>query len=314
MNAATVSAVGIISTFKRPRLLGRLLATLKDAGIRKVIVNDDGLDDETEAVCRAAPLPVQYHRPERNLGCGGGIGRALSIGLRDPNTTHFCLFDDDAEASPGSVSVLLEGMREAKAELGVPTVLNAEGHVQWFAGLQEPKAWKTIRRPGLTPEQYQAECGLEPVRFTWAPWPVMALSAGVVRECGYPREDFWFYVEDIEYSLRLTHRHLGVFVPGAICRHLPPVTSGGNEIEGPHYLRFCLMLQNLSYTCTRLRHARRALRHLPGNYLRFLRTFGPHPAVLRDMALAWWLGAVRGKPAGVPGFGLFKERLARLAK
>jgi GT2 family glycosyltransferase len=314
MDSASPSVIGIVTSCKRPRLVRRLLESLKDAGlIRKVILNDNGADDETEALCRTAPVPVQYHRPERNLGCGGGIGQALMLGLREDGVTHFCIFDDDAVAMPGAVATLVQGMQAAAAEVAVPLVTDAQGHVNWFPGLRQRDAWSTIRRPHLLPEQYQAACGLDPVPFTWAPWPIMALTPQVVRECGYPRDDFWFYVEDLEYSLRLTHRHRGVLVPGAVCRHMPPASSGGDGLEGSHYLRFCLLLQNLSYICTRLPHARRALRHLPGNYLRFLRTFGFNRSTVRDSWLAWWLGAVRGRPAGIPGGDSFKQRLLMLS-
>jgi hypothetical protein len=72
------------------------------------------------------------------------------------------------------------------------------------------------------------------------------------------------------------------------------------------------MLQNISYISTRLPHARRIFRHLPGNFRRFLRTHGCTPASLRDGWLAWWRGAVRGKPAGTPGFDGFKNRFLKL--
>jgi hypothetical protein len=140
----------------------------------------------------------------------------------------------------------------------------------------------------------------------------MAVSAQAVRQCGYPREDFWLCAEDIEFSMRLTYRNRGVLIPDSVCSHLPPPSSGGEEPGGAHYLRFCLLLQNLSYITTRLAHARRALKHLPGNYLRFIRTFGLNGATIRDASLAWWRGAVRGKPAGQPPFDGFKNRFLAL--
>lgn len=314
MASGSVSVVGVVAAYKRPGQLHSLLRSLRDAGpLSKVIVVDNGMDPQTEAVCREAPVPLLYHRPERNLGCGGGVARGLMLGLREAGVTHFCLFDDDAEATPGAVEALVQGMSGASADLAVPLIVNAEGHVSWFPGLKQRLAWKTIRRKSLTPGDYRHVCGLEPVPFAWSPWPVMALSARIVRECGYPRDDFWFVVEDVEYSLRLTWRHKGVLVPAAVCRHLPPPSSGGDEIEGSHYMRFCFLLQNFSYTSVRLPHGRRALRHLPGNFLRFLRTFGLSGPSVRDASLAWWRGAVCGKPAGIPGYDGFKRRFLGLA-
>lgn len=312
VGADAISVAGVVAAYKRPAMLRSLLESLKDARpLKKMIVVDNGFDAETEAICREQPFPVLYHRPEFNLGCGGGVARGLTLGLKEPGITHLCCFDDDALATPGAVEALMATMKDAGADAGVPLVVDAKGHVMWPPGLLERHAIQTIRREGLEPAQYRAECGLKPVAFSWAPWPTLALSTRVVQECGVPRDDFWLCAEDLEYTLRLTYRRRGVLAPAALCRHLPPETSGGDAIDGPHYLRFCLMLQNLSYISTRLPHGCRVLRHLPGNYLRFLRTFGCNTATARDVWVAWWRGGIRGKPAGTPGCDGFKERFLR---
>lgn len=311
MASEPASVIGVVAAYRRPEKLANLLNSLKgEKALTKVIVVDNGFDAETESVCRGASVAVMYYRPESNLGCGGGVARGLALGLKEQAVTHFCLFDDDSEITPGAIAALMEGMRVANAQLAVPLVVNPEGFVGWPPGLQEGKAWSVIRQPRLTPEEYLRQCGAMPVPFTWAPWPTILVSANVVRECGFPRDDFWFSVEDLEYTLRMTYRHRGVLVPSAVCRHLPPPSSGGDEIGGAHYLRFCLLLQNLSYICTRLPHARRALRHLPGNYLRFMRTFGVKGSTIRDSLAAWWRGGMCGKPSGVPGYDGFKERFS----
>jgi GT2 family glycosyltransferase len=308
-----ISVAGVVATFKRPAMLRSLLGSLREAGpLRKMIVVDNGFDAETEAVCREQAFPVLYHRPERNLGCGDGIGCGLRLGLEDPAITHFCCFDDDAEAGPGAVEALIGRMTAADAVVAVPLILDAQGLVSWTPGVLERRVQQTFRRGRVTPAQYRAACGNGPVPFSWAPWMALALSARVVRECGFPRTDFWMYAEDLEYTLRLTHRHRGVLVPAAVCRHLPPPTTGGEYVGSSHYLRSCLMLQNISYISTRLPHARRIFRHLPGNFRRFLRIHGCTPASMRDGWLAWWRGAIRGKPAGIPGFDGFKNRFLKL--
>jgi len=314
MSSDAISVAGVVAAYKRPEMLRSLLASLQESRyLRKMIVVDNGLDAEMEAICREQSYPVLYHRPECNLGCGGGVARGLQLALQDPAITHFCCFDDDAHATPGALEALMDGMIAAEADLAVPLIIDADGYIGWQAGLQDRLAWKTILRKRLLPEDYRAICGLKPVPFTWAPWTALALTPRVIRECGYPREDFWFCVEDLEFVLRLTYRHRGVMVPSAVCRHVPPPASGGNEVESGHYLRFCLSLQNLAYVSTRLPHGRRILRHLPGNYLRFFRTFGLKPATVRDVWLAWWLGGMRGQPAGIPGFDSFKQRFLKLA-
>ncbi len=313
VRSSPLCVVGVVAAYRRPAMLRNLLASLPgNESLRQVIVVDNGRDPEIELVSRQAPVPVLYYRPDRNLGCGGGVGRGLRLGVEQPEVTHVCTFDDDAEAGPGALDALVGGMASVSADVGVPLVLNCEGDITWIPGLCDARAWEVIRQPRLKPEDYYKRCGREPIPFSWAPWPMMAFTVRVVQECGYPREDFWLCAEDLEYSLRLTHHHTGVLVPNAMARHLPPMSVDWNRVGGPHYLRFCLMLQNLSYACTRLPYARRALRHLPGNYRRFLRTFGLNGSTLRDAGLAFWRGAFRGKPAGVPGADGFKNRFLAL--
>ncbi len=297
----------------RPALLRKLLGSLQEAGpLRKMIVVDNGFNAETETVCREQPFPVLYHRPERNLGCGGGIGCGLRLGLEDPAIDYLCCLDDDAEATPGAMQALIGGMIAADAALAVPLVTDAGGLVSWAPGLLAGQAQKLLRHGRVTPDQYRAACGLGPAPFSWAPGMALALSARVVRECGLPRADFWLCGEDLEYTLRLTYRHRGVMVPAAVCRHLPPPSTGGDYVGSPHYLHSCLMLQNTAYISTRLPHGHRILRNLPGNFARFVHAHGCNPKAFRDAWLAWWRGAVRGKPAGIPGFDGFKNRLLKL--
>src|SRR5689334_17180555 len=99
MDPDHVSVVGIVATYRRPVALRQLLDSLTDSTLlTKVIVVDNGFQDEAAIVCKQAPVPVDYHRPESNLGCGGGVARGLQLGLNAEGVTHFCLFDDDAQA------------------------------------------------------------------------------------------------------------------------------------------------------------------------------------------------------------------------
>jgi GT2 family glycosyltransferase len=313
MAADEISVIGVVAAYRRPECLCQLLASLHGSTLlAKVVVVDNGRQEAIAAVCSKAPMPVVYDRPASNLGCGGGVARGLQLALAEGSATHFCLFDDDAEATPGAVDRLVRGMQAASACIAVPLVLNEQDYVSWVPGLENWRAMGVIKRPRLAPADFYRLCGTDPVPFSWSPWPVMALSAAAVREKGYPREDFWVCAEDIEYSLRLTYHSRGVLVPQAVCRHLPPAASSGNELDSGHYLRFCLLLQNVAYLAMRLPHGRRAARHLPAVLFRFLLTFGLKPAVIRDALAAGWRGAIRGKPAGSPGFDEFKRRFLRL--
>jgi hypothetical protein len=58
------------------------------------------------------------------------------------------------------------------------------------------------------------------------------------------------------------------------------------------------MLQNLCYTSLHLPHGHRIAPTMPGNFLRFFKSW-PLKEALPDAALAFWLGALLARPAGV---------------
>lgn len=315
MTEQPARVVCVVATYRRPRTVELLLRSLvrPDNDVQRVFLVDNADDAETAQVVANAVVPVERLVPPSNLSCGGGVKRGLQEALHDPHATHFWLLDDDAMAFPGALEVLLKGLREAQAEAAVPAVLDAKGKISWCPGLLEEEPNRVLQRSKVTLEEYQKLFGSRPVPFSWAPWPSLLVTRRAIEGAGFPRDDFWLMGEDIEYTLRLTHQFKGVFVPDAACGHYPP-TPADNFEQGEirHRIKFCSMLQNTSYAALHLRHCRRIIRHLPGNYLRFLRTFGVSASTVSDAMQAFWRGAVRGKPGAAPGYDHFYQRWLRM--
>lgn len=308
MSLSPPVVIAVVATYKRPESLAELLASLSPPSnlVRQVIVVDNAADEATRRVTDQAALPVRYIDPGVNLSCGGGVTRALQEALTDPEATHFWIIDDDAKAFPHAMKELVKGIEETGADAAVPIVVNETGRICWPPGLLE-RAPLLLVRSDCTPAQYLETCGPRPIPFSWSPWPSLMVTRSAIERFGFPKDDFWITGEDLEFSLRITQNGKGVLVPLATCAHLPP-PGPPERMHRQHYIKFCSMLQNISYLALHLKHGRRILRHLPGNYLRFFRTFGLSTASLRDAASAFWWGAIHGKPAGAPGFTKFRER------
>lgn len=298
--------VALITTYHRSSLLGRLLASM--AAIRTplaVVVVDNGDDPATAAVVEAyghqggtqGIREISRLVPGVNLGCGGGLEYGERAVLeRYPQATHLWILDDDAEVTPGVLEQMLAAMEQQRAVAAQPCIVDEQGEIYWFPGVIDPKAFRLLKK-GCTPADYLEKFGGEPKPFSWACGVSLLVARKAFEKQGFHRTDFWIRGEDLEFSLRLTYRDKGIFVPGAVVRHLPPAGAQEGERKKVIYL-----LRNHAYMALRLPHGRRILRSLAGNVWRFVKSHGLASvgeavgAILRGAAAK--LGPVAPPPAG----------------
>lgn len=305
MSSEAASVWAVVAAYRRPEKLRLLLHSLRaeQPALSGAIVVDNGNDAETARVIAEAPVPVRHLTPERNLGCGGGVAHGLRFGLAETSATHFWQLDDDATVGPGALAALLTAMTAAGADAAVPLIVNDEGRVCWFPGPLPHREWRTLGREVVTPAGFRTRFGEQPQRWSWSPWTSLLMRRRAIAKVGFPRDDYWFQGEDIEFTLRLSAHFQGVLVPTAVCVH----HTGRFTPDRAAFLKKCAQLQNNAYTFVHLAHGRRARRHLPGNFWRFLREEKFRPAALLAAAQGFWRGAVRGRPAGAPGFDAFRK-------
>ena len=299
-----VQVVAVVAAFKRPDLLRRLIASLESerGPLMGVVVVDNGGDPALERVLSASQLPCRRIDPGVNLGCGGGVARGLKEAFANPEVSHVWILDDDAMATPGVLTAMLEALAASRAGAAVPLVVDGKGKLGWFPGSLPEPAWTAIRVSGATPASFRAAWDGAELAWSWAPWPSLLVTREAVAEAGYPRDDYWFQGEDLEWTLRLSDRVKGILAPKGVCVHTPPGESNGVR----EYRKSILMLQNNFFT-RHLAHGGRLRRHEAGNVWRALRASGFSYRVCRDVALAWWRGGVLRRSAGQPGGDGFRR-------
>ena len=132
-----------ICTKGRPADLAETLASIERSTwpIAQVVVSDDGRDPSTEAVCREAPLDVDYVLgPQRGLGANRNRAIAASNG-------RLVLFlDDDCHLGRDFIERALAGMRSARERHAAERVIVSgrelndgrliRAHDQTFLGFQ----------------------------------------------------------------------------------------------------------------------------------------------------------------------------------
>ncbi len=143
----------------------------------------------------------------------------------------------------------------------------------------------------------------------------MLYTRHALEEAGLFREDFWMLGEDLDLSMRVAAQMGGVFTARAAVTHLPPPPNDPEKHIIGHRLKFLALLQNLSFLAFHSPHSGHLHRYLAGNFKRYLRTEGCAIGTLHNGWSAFWLGAIRGKPAGTAeGLALRERVLHRTAK
>lgn len=289
----------VIAAYGGLELLRRCLASLQGQGdaLVGVIVVDNRQDAATAEVARAVcPIPVQVITPAENLGTAGGLAAGLEVALADAATTHFWILDDDAQATPGALPGLVVALVSGGAEAASSLVTDADNIVRWFPGPLIQPAWDVIRS-GVTPGEFRARCGVGPLRWEWATWASLLVSRRAVETVGLPDARLWYQGTDIEYTLRISAQFPCVLATDAVTPHLPP----GQNVERRARKEYWA-LQNGAYVAVRLPHGHRTIRSLPGNHFRYWRNRGFRPTALLASAMAFWRGAVVGRPVALEDY------------
>jgi GT2 family glycosyltransferase len=293
------SVVAVVATYRRAAEIRRLVESLEKSAVplAGAIVVDNAEDPATaDALKSAATLRIERDAPGKNLGCGGGLALAEKRALeRFPGLTHVWILDDDAVVEPDTLGATLAAMERENAAVAHPLVIDAQGRVGWPPGVLD-RALLRAMLSAPAPAEFHATHGDAPKPFSWCQGIALLVTREMLTTLGFHRTDYWVRGEDLEFSLRITHRHRGILVPTARVLHLPPPETAASRDH--EYTKHRAMLQNIAYTSLRLPHGRRIARTIPGNTLRFLRTWGWTPRVLAEAFASLTRGGLLGKPAG----------------
>jgi hypothetical protein len=127
----------IITTFNRPHLLARAVASAQEAGRHiEVIVVDDASADDTASVCRSI-RGIKYLRLDRNQGVAG----ARNVGLLESTGDFIAFLDDDDLRLPGSIDLQLALLKaDPKAGFVASAAVLADQNLVLTGEVSTPRA------------------------------------------------------------------------------------------------------------------------------------------------------------------------------
>ncbi len=307
MEGGMKRVVAVVVTWRRERELERLLASLERSTVLPagcIVMDHAGTVPESAA---RREFPVRIFPDLSNPGPGAGWANGARRARDVFGETDILFLDDDVVLPPATLEILQREMSGARAIC--PLLEDAHGRLWGFPEPAEIRLRRMIREAS-TPADALRLLGPEPHKFCWATGACLLVDSDAFAVVGLHRTDFWMLGEDLEYSMRIASGGGGVFTCLATVMHAPPEPTDDGSALRSDRLKFCALLQNLSYLSFHSRHSAHMWRYLPGNYRRFFRTHGWGVSSIADASLCFWQGAVRGRPSGHPAGERLRGRIA----
>lgn len=201
------SIVAVVVTHESSAVLPRCFAALGAAAPRRgleVTVVDNASADGSAALAAAAPGVGRVVRLAANLGFAAGV----NAGLRDATQPWLAVINPDVELPEGALdrlADLLEG-RPRAALIGPRVRLpggGIEASVGWFPTLARERAhaWLLDRLAGRPGRRRAFPAATAPV--DWVSGCAWLLRTAAFRAAGALDEDYFMYIEDVDYCRRL---------------------------------------------------------------------------------------------------------------
>ena len=199
------------------------LEALASLGELSAICVDNGSTDGSDALVEQRFPEVELLRTGTNLGFAGGnntgIRRALERGA-----DWVLVLNNDAVAEPG-LAAALERAASARPDAGLLacTILSADGTEIQYAGASFNARLGYSGRVATSPADGIRDVGR-------ADGAALAVSRLALAEAGLLDESLFMYVEDVDWSLRISRAGFAVvLVPDARVRHKGSGSSGGRS-------------------------------------------------------------------------------------
>ena len=248
MREETFNVGVVLVTFKRPELLRKSLGSLVGQGVAKVLVINNGGEQDPDTCGIVAefisrfPSKVRIINTPQNVGGAGGFALGIES-LLSENFDFVWLMDDDCIPQHDALEKLLKVVkRGSKDSLGRPTGLYAS-KVLWTDGNLHRMNVPNLSEKWLNVHDSDSNSlEIKSTSFVSCFIPIKA-----VRKVGLPIREFFIWNDDVEYTLRIS-RHFGY---GKLCLgseviHATKTNEGVNfgAISGTEAWKYKYALRN----------------------------------------------------------------------
>ena len=201
----------VLVTYNRSSLLRESLdAILAQTVPVDVLVVDNASTDDTPSVLGEFEGRIEVLRLPENTGGAGGFHAGMVEGLTG-DAQWFWLMDDDTVPRPDCLERLLAADERAG------------GRADWLASRVE---WVDGRRHPMNTGQVdvrfdhaESAAAVGCVALRRASFVSVLIARSAVERHGLPMRDYFIWVDDAEYTMRLSKDGLGLLVPDSVAVH-----------------------------------------------------------------------------------------------
>ncbi len=175
---------------------------------------------------------IQLIENEENLGFAGGCNVGIRRGL-ETGADYILLFNSDATAEPTLLRNLID-VAESSPEMGIlgPTLLQDDGSTVWYQGGTINRSLGYTRHPGMGKPVTRMSGRAVSTGFVTG--CVMLVKRELLETIGLLEEDYFLYVDDVDFSERARRSKFQVLhCPSAVARHKVSASAG---IKGSNVL------------------------------------------------------------------------------
>lgn len=251
-DATPPRVVAVVVSFNRRELLEKTLHGIASGEQvpEAVVVVDNASTDGSAQFVRDGDwgLNIDLVALQTNVGGAGGFTVGIEKALLDHDADLVWVMDDDTEPLPETLS---EAVHTWMAYDPVPARRPAvvASTVLWSDGREHPMNSMRDRFLAPSAQRQKAErAGARNIRS--ASFVSCILSADAIRRSGLPISDYFIWVDDFEYTMRLARRGGAIQVPTSRAMHHTKKFAGFDTDPGP---RFYNEVRNRVWTYTRTR-------------------------------------------------------------
>ncbi|MED4841407.1 glycosyltransferase family 2 protein [Weizmannia sp. CD-2023] len=238
------SVCAVIVTYNRLSMLKECIESLlmQTYPVDKILIINNNSTDGTYEFLKEAQKKwgvIQAFNLESNIGGAGGFSKGVDIAFKQ-NYDWVWIMDDDAEPQENCLESLINFKQDTKDTLGfiAPVIINK--YSKEIQNYHHKYLNKFLTQD--TPVEIDKIKTLDSIEIDANAFVGPLISKKAIQQVGSPRADFFIWLDDTEYTYRISRNMKSYLVSNAIIYHKDNATNNSNDVG--NFWKVCYGIRN----------------------------------------------------------------------